>query len=68
MNRRSPYWSLASFVALVAVGAVLSVTRVEAATTVALVSTCGGQAGQDVLALAEAKLSQQSGIELVDRR
>ena len=41
---------------------------VQAATRVALVSTCGGDAEADVLALAEAKLSQQPGIELVERR
>ena len=39
-----------------------------AATRVALVNTCGGDAGADVLALAEAKLSQQAEIVLVERR
>ena len=40
----------------------------HAATRVALVSTCGGEAGADVLALAEAKLSQQPDVVLVERK
>jgi hypothetical protein len=42
-------------------------TAARAMTRVALVSTCGGQAGDDVLALAEAKLSAAPDIVLVER-
>jgi hypothetical protein len=38
-----------------------------AETRVALVSTCGGEAGQNVLALAEAKLSMGKDVALVER-
>ena len=41
---------------------------VHAATRVALVTTCGGEASADVLALTEAQLSQQPDIVLVERR
>ena len=40
---------------------------VNAATRVALVSTCGGESEKDLLALATAKLSAEPGIELVER-
>jgi hypothetical protein len=40
---------------------------VNAATRVALVSTCGGDAAGNVLALAEAKLSIEPGVILVER-
>jgi hypothetical protein len=54
---------------LLAIGfASFSVVTAHAQTRVALVTTCGGDTGADVLALAEAKLSQQAGIELVERR
>jgi len=46
----------------------LAVARAHAETRVALVSTCGGQAGQDVLALAETALSAEAEITLVERR
>jgi hypothetical protein len=39
-----------------------------AQTRVALVSTCGGEAGQNVLALADAVLSAETNIVLVERR
>src|ERR1017187_4451476 len=68
MNRQSSSLPLASVLALLAVGGVSSATRLHAATTVALVSTCGGQAGQDVLALAETALSAEADIVLVERR
>ena len=54
-------------VSAVALLAIIVAGTCEATTRVALVSTCGGDAGADVLALAEAKLSQQPDIELVDR-
>ena len=59
---------LASILALIALGGLSSATRLHAATTVALVSTCGGRAGQDVLALAETALSAEADVALVDRR
>jgi len=45
----------------------LAVTPTFAQTRVALVSTCGGEAGQNMLALAEAKLSTEKDIALVER-
>jgi hypothetical protein len=45
----------------------LAAARAHAETRVALVSTCGGEAGQNVLALAEAKLSAEKDIALVER-
>ena len=45
----------------------LAATTVFAQTRVALVSTCGGKAGDDVLALAEAALSPDPNIVLVER-
>ena len=42
-------------------------TAVDAMTRVALVSTCGGEAGQNVLALAEVKLSAEKDVALVER-
>jgi hypothetical protein len=68
MNRQHPRAPLAFFLALIAIGGVSCAARVHAATTVALVSTCGGQAGQDVLALAETALSAEEDIALVERR
>jgi hypothetical protein len=41
--------------------------RVDAETRVALVSTCGGNAGEKVLALAEAKLSTEKDMALLER-
>lgn len=46
----------------------LAAARAHADTRVALVSTCGGEAGQKVLALAEARLSADKDIALVERR
>jgi len=46
----------------------LAVARARAETRVALVSTCGGEAGQNVLALADAALSADTNIALVERR
>jgi hypothetical protein len=40
----------------------------SAQTRVALVSTCGGEAGQNVLALADAALSAETNMVLVERR
>ena len=68
MNRRNPWLPLAFGFALIAIGCVSFTTRLHAATTVALVSTCGGEAGQNVLALAETALSAEADITLVDRR
>ena len=45
----------------------LSLVTAHAQTRVALVSTCGGESGQNVLALAEAKLSAEKGVALVER-
>ena len=45
----------------------LCVSVVDAATRVALVSTCGGEAGADVLALAQTKLATEPEIVLVER-
>jgi hypothetical protein len=45
----------------------LSVGTTNAQTRVALVSTCGGDAGEKVLALAEAKLSKEKDIALLER-
>lgn len=46
----------------------LSPQRANAHTRVALVSTCGGEAGQNVLALADVALSAETNIVLVERR
>ena len=53
---------------LISLGFVSSATCLHATTTVALVSTCGGEAGQNVLALAETALSAEADIALVERR
>jgi len=46
----------------------LAAVTAPAATRVALVSTCGGEAGQNVLALAEVELGAMPDVVLVERR
>lgn len=53
---------------LLAIAFLLAAVTAPAATRVALVSTCGGEAGQNVLALAEVELSARQDIVLVERR
>ena len=47
---------------------VLLAGHLHAATRVALVSTCGGKAGEELLTLAVVKLSAGPGIEVLERR
>ena len=56
-------WELIWLTALI-----FSSISAHAATRIALVSSCGGAAGADVLALAEARLSQQPDMAIVERR